>query len=239
MLSQIPLSQGTSGLRNVKLRPSRSMQCMQSGSGRALDIRETSISVAFSQLSLEDNRNDCGGNQVISTTMGPPPARLQKKSSNMNNSQPGLSETLDTPRACPESPRTPSQIPSRSKAIEDHKFFETPTKKLRKSPSKSSFSPYLNKESNVQNFTAWNVTERLDKMEGMYTNLKDTLESSVSERNSLEQEQSLLKAKGSCIHLNSIDIPLTKIVVELENMRSQLSSSNLSLQTDLKCFSKG
>ena len=196
MLTQIPLSQGTSGgLCYPRLRPSRSMQCMPSGP--IVGVRNPSISVAFSHLTLEDGPHGHDRYQVMSTVMGPPLARPRKMLSTLSLSEQSVvKDPLQSSKASLASPRTPSQIPTRSKRNEDRDVFETPTKKLRRSPSKASFSPFLNKDSNVQNFTAWNVTERIDKMESMYSSLKDTLESSVSERSILEQEQSLVKAKG-------------------------------------------
>lgn len=190
-------------LRIPKLRSSQSMHSIRTN--KSFEVRKPSISMAFSRLSVHDDSRGQHAHQVMSSTMGPPP---------LKGNTPRNSYAFEAFRVCdsegalvlynpaegsPTAPNTPSHLPIKSKVDTSVSIFETPCKKLRKSPSKTALSPFLSKDSNIQNFTAWNVTERLDRMEGMYSNLKSTLECSVTERTTLEQEQSLLKAKGELI----------------------------------------
>lgn len=63
----------------------------------------------------------------------------------------------------------------------------------------------------------WDVNGRLENMEAMYTKLQETLNGSSLERSGLEEAVKVFKAR----------------IAELETIRTQLSSSNQTLQSDL------
>ena len=101
------------------------------------------------------------------------------------------------PGDSPAAPITPSQIPVLSKA-EVLASPTTPCKSRRdplgKAPKPSPY--FLSKDSNTIGFAAWDVADRLERVESMYTEMKTTLEGTVTERHDLEHEQALLKHKG-------------------------------------------
>jgi kinesin family protein C1 len=57
-------------------------------------------------------------------------------------------------------------------------------------------TPYLTKDSNVPAFTAWDVHGRLEDMEAMYSELKETLNGTSLERNGLEEAVAVYKARS-------------------------------------------
>jgi hypothetical protein len=192
-------------LSNRKLRPSQSMHCIRPNKPHA--VRNSSISTALSKLSLEDPFEP-QGHQVMLNSMGPPPfkskAKLQgtyvvtaERRSQDLRSDHSLSLFQEN-KVRSEGPITPSHIPIRPKAEANNFNLETPCKIPLKSHTKSISlqSPYLNKASNLTNFTEWDVRERIERMEDMYKNLQNNLQSSVSERQSYDQEQALIKARG-------------------------------------------
>ena len=90
-------------------------------------------------------------------------------------------------------PKTPSQIPVLSKVEASNLSPVTPRKNPLLSPNKT---PYLSKDSNITAFTAWDVRGRLEDMEAMYSELKDTLSGTSMERNGLEEAVAVYKARS-------------------------------------------
>jgi kinesin family protein C1 len=89
-------------------------------------------------------------------------------------------------------PSTPSQIPILSRAEAPRATPATPSRVSKPSATKIQF---LTKDSNVTAFVAWDVRGRLEDMEAMYFELKDTLTGTSMERNGLEEAVAKFKAK--------------------------------------------
>ncbi|KAI9723344.1 MAG: hypothetical protein M1812_001228 [Candelaria pacifica] len=148
-----------------------------------------------------------------------------------------------------KAPITPSQIPRSITPFVPHK---TPSKTPRRSVSPKKSLPFLTRDSNTQ-ATAWDTRGRLEDMEGLYAELKDTMNSTTNERNGLEEAVGIYKARRtsfpsvrasiqtllakqpgimsqSCLKLTHL---LVSAVNELETIRAQLTAANATLQSDL------
>ena len=199
-----PSSHRQHSLQIKKLRGSQSMQSLRSKSS-VNNMREISVSTAMSKLSLDEH--DQIPHPAMSATMMPPPKRnalvhkhslqaLITRHMRLKNNENSL-VVYQGPGDSPAAPVTPSQIPVLSKA-EVLASPITPCKSRRdplgKTPKQSPC--FLSKNSNTVGFTAWDVADRLERVESMYTEMKTTLEGTVTERHDLEHEQALLKHKG-------------------------------------------
>lgn len=89
-------------------------------------------------------------------------------------------------------PKTPSQIPIPSKAEVSSATPATPSRVPIYSPIKP---PFLSKDSNITGFTGWDVRGRIEDMEAMYHELKDTMADTNMERRSLEEAVAHYKIK--------------------------------------------
>jgi kinesin family protein C1 len=89
-------------------------------------------------------------------------------------------------------PKTPSQIPILSKAEVSSATPATPSRVPIPSPVKT---PFLSKDSNITGFTGWDVRGRIEDMEAMYHELKDTMADTNMERRSLEEAVGHYKIK--------------------------------------------
>jgi kinesin family protein C1 len=105
-------------------------------------------------------------------------------------------------RALRDTPTTPSRMTPRSHRISPKKTPSrtTPSRSRKSSPKKTT---YLSKGSVVPAFTesdvgflAWDVRGRLEDMEAMYSELKDTLNGTTLERNGLDEAVAVYKARG-------------------------------------------
>lgn len=152
--------------------------------------REVSVSTALSRLRLEDHEaesllSDATNpyNYSLGLSMGPPgtvPRELRNDSSSNSLVLFGASEkSLSLPK-------TPSQIPIPSKAEVSSATPATPSRAPIPilSPLKT---PFLSKDSNITGFTGWDVRGRIEDMEAMYFELKDTMADTNVERRSLEE----------------------------------------------------
>lgn len=92
-------------------------------------------------------------------------------------------------------PKTPSQIPVLSKMEAWKDTPATPCKLLKQSPQKI---PYLTKDSNVTAFIAWDVDDRLERMESMYSKLEGTITSTTFDKSGLEEALAAYKARSEC-----------------------------------------
>jgi kinesin family protein C1 len=68
----------------------------------------------------------------------------------------------------------------------------TPSRAPISSPVKT---PFLSKDSNITGFTVWDVHGRIEDMEAMYFELKDTMADTNVERKSLEEAVRHFKIK--------------------------------------------
>ncbi|KAH7412781.1 P-loop containing nucleoside triphosphate hydrolase protein [Cadophora sp. MPI-SDFR-AT-0126] len=179
-----------------KLRAPHSMQSLRPQHSAA-NMRD--ISVIRSQEQHEY--------QASSTRMRPPPSLLSHKSF-ISSGLRGL--RIDSA----ETALSPSHIPVLSKAEASMEPPVTPRRTPKPSPQKT---PFLTKDSNVPGFTAWDVDVRIERMEGMFSEMQNKVTNTSLERSVLEEAIALYKER----------------ITELDGLRSQLSSSNMILQSDL------
>jgi len=241
--SSFPYSQEKSSLQSRKLRPYKSQHTLRPQPSIET-IRDISVSTAMSRLRLDSDVSPSKRqeHQAISSNMRPPTTKKLSHKPSINTGMRNLridrAETAlvlyELPGGNLVAPKTPSHIPVLSKADASGFSPITPCKTPRPiSPYKT---PYLTKDSNIPAFTAWDVHNRLEDVEAMYAELKQSMQSTSSERNGLEEAVSVYKARSksstSYIWRRMLIISLL-IVAELETLRLQLSSANKTLQSDL------
>jgi kinesin family protein C1 len=113
--------------------------------------------------------------------MGPPCAAKRKLKHENSSSALVL---LDSPENNIMLPKTPSQIPVRYRAEASIATPATPSRAPKSSPMKA---PFLSKDSNITGFhTEFDVRGRLDDMEILYSELKESMASTSLERRGLE-----------------------------------------------------
>jgi len=199
--SSFQYKQEKPGLQSKKLRAPRSLHSLRSQPSMG-KIREVSVSTAMSRLCLDGEVSPCPRqeHQAISSDMRPPPSKLSHKPSintGMRNLRIDSAETAlvlyQSPGDSLVAPKTPSHSRSHSKA---DPFFSpvTPHRNHRISPHKT---PYLTKDSNIPAITAWDVHNRLEDVEAMYAELKQSMQSTSSERNGLEEAVAVYKARST------------------------------------------
>ncbi|KAK8213913.1 P-loop containing nucleoside triphosphate hydrolase protein [Phyllosticta capitalensis] len=173
----------------------------------------------------------------------PQPGRLVKKASwdgSMRTLEPSrfAQASCDPIPEDPEPPATPSHIPRlQRQSVQQSGPFESssalsvqpiqatpfralsPLKTPKKSPCKEITTPYLNKDSNLRGpLPAWDTKGRLDEMEALYGELRQQVQSTKNERANIEEKVESHKAK----------------ITELEAIRSQLSSKNDAIRSELE-----
>ncbi|KAH7348469.1 P-loop containing nucleoside triphosphate hydrolase protein [Rhexocercosporidium sp. MPI-PUGE-AT-0058] len=217
----IKSNDGYQSLRSKKLRAPPSMQSLRPQRSAA-NMRDVSVSTAMSRLRLDGEVRSREPNeyQASSNRMRPPQSLLSHKSS-ISSGMRGLrvdsienALVLFEPPAESNAPKSPSHIPVLSKVEASMEPPITPRRTPKPSPQKT---PYLTKDSNVPGFTAWDVDVRIERMEGMFSEMQNKVTNTSLERSVLEEAISLYKER----------------ITELDGLRSQLSSSNMILQSDL------
>ncbi|PVH78112.1 kinesin-domain-containing protein [Cadophora sp. DSE1049] len=217
----IQSTDGYQSLRSKKLRAPHSMQTLRPQHSAA-NMRDVSVSTAMSRLRLdgEVKSKEQHEYQANSTRMRPPPSLLSHKSSissglrglRIDSAESAL--VLFEPPGESAAPKSPSHIPVLSKADASMEPPITPRRTPKHSPQKT---PFLTKDSNVPGFTAWDVDVRIERMEGMFSEMQNKVTNTSLERSVLEEAIALYKER----------------ITELDGLRSQLSSSNMILQSDL------
>jgi len=197
--SSFQYKQEKPGLQSHKLRAPKSCSSLRSQPSMG-NIREVSVSTAMSRLCLDGEASPCPRNehQAISSDMRPPPTKLSHKpsiSTGMRNLRKDSAETalvlFQTSADSLVAPKTPSHTRARSKA--DPFFSPVTPHRNPRSPHKT---PYLTKNSNVPAITAWDVRNRLEDVEAMYAELKQSMQSTSSDRNGLEEAVAVYKARS-------------------------------------------
>jgi len=197
---------GIPPLRNPKLRGSKSSHALWTLQEKST-LREVSVGAALSKLHQDDS--EAGSEPTLSQAL------LYSSSTssgsyvaghiNMRNSRPASrSDALvlfQEPHGSLVAPNTPSQIPVRTRAEASLATPATSSRITKPSPCKT---PFLSKDSNITNFTAWDVRGRLEDMEAMYSTLKDTVTGSTIERNGLEEAVSKYKLRCESPYIGSI-----------------------------------
>jgi kinesin family protein C1 len=205
-LNSIPSSfqytHGDPTLQSRKLRTPQSMHSLKSQQSIA-KIREVSVSTAMSRLRIDGEVTPTKPreHQAISPVMRPPPiTELSHKpsiSTGMRNLRIDSAENalvlFQSSGDSLVAPKTPSHIPKFSKGNAFDISPTTPRRTPRPFPQKT---PYLTKDSNIPAFIAWDVHGRLEDMEAMYSELKETLNGTSLERNGLEEAVAVYKARS-------------------------------------------
>jgi kinesin family member C1 len=201
--SSFPYTHEKSGLQSRKLRAHKSQHSLRSQQSMG-KIREVSVSTAMSRLCLDGEVSPCQRqeHQAISSDMRPPPtAKLSHKPSintGMRNLRIDSAEAAlvlyEAPGDSLVAPKTPSHIPVLSKA--DASGFSPITPRRTPRPMSPYKTPYLTKDSNIPAFTAWDVHNRLEDVEAMYAELKQSMQSTSTERNGLEEAVAVYKARS-------------------------------------------
>jgi kinesin family protein C1 len=202
----------SNGKRKGMMKPLPPIPSFFSSSRSTGNIRDVSVSTAMSRLCIDDLECNRSPEHQASSRIKPPSSpRLSHKPSiitGMRNLRLNDTSTenamvlYQAPGDSLVAPKTPSQIPvlvkSKSKALRDTPT--TPSRSHRSSPKKTN---YLSKNSVVPSFTesdvgflAWDVRGRLEDMEAMYSELKDTLNGTTLERNGLDEAVAVYKARG-------------------------------------------
>lgn len=203
--SPIQSSEQYGSLRCKKVRSRRSAQNLKTLQEGAL-LREVSVTAALSKLRLNDS--DFNNRTLRSTRISKPAApgsiRVSKTSayaamrkSRVDDTSGALIPFSATQRSL-ATPCTPSQIPILSRAEASYATPATPSRAFKPSTTKTQF---LTKESNIPAFIAWDVRGRLEDMEAMYCELKDTLTGTSMERNGLEEAVAKFKIKRMLCHI--------------------------------------
>lgn len=169
----------------------------------AANMRDVSVSTAMSGLRLdgEVRSKEQHEYQANSTRLRPPQSRLSHKSS-ISSGLRGLridsSETalvLFEPPGESAAPKSPCHIPVLSKAEASMEPPITPRRTPKPSPQKT---PFLTKDSNVPGFTAWDVDVRIERMEGMFSEMQNKVTNTSLERSVLEEAIALYKERSEC-----------------------------------------
>lgn len=103
---------------------------------------------------------------------------------------------VDAPRTPPARP--PQQDPATVIKNFEHALFSVtrtphPPRSLSRSPTKQMF---LTKESRLTNFAAWDVDERLQDLDTQFRQMKDVMNSTLTERKGLDEALELAKTRG-------------------------------------------
>ena len=199
-----------STLRNKKLPMPQSMHSLRSQRSIA-NIREVSVSIAMSRLRIggEVIPTKPHEHQAISPVMRlPTPTCLSQKPlistgmRNLRRESTGNALVLyQSPGDGLVAPKARSPIRKFPKANIFNASPATPCRIPRPFPQNT---PYLTKDSNLSAFIAWDVHGRLEDMEAMYSELKETLTGTSLERNGLEEAVAVYKARSqSSVLINS------------------------------------
>lgn len=158
--------------------------------------REVSVSTALSRLRIEDHEAESllpdatkPFNYSPGLLMGPPGTLPRELRNDCNSNSLVLFGASEKSFSLP---KTPSQIPIPSKAEVSSATPATPSRAPIPSPVKT---PFLSKDSNITGFIGWDVHSRIEDMEAMYFELKDSMADTNVERRSLEESVSHYKIK--------------------------------------------
>ena len=198
--------------RTRKMRSAVSHDSLASQSQRSRDI--SILSRKMGGLSIHDKPADTrktrNGGQVIT--------KQREQSSHCGNSAPDSKCEAPSSRRVREEgaarpqfrpaefsrPTTPTQNPNVKLELEKMETLLKSVCLTPGSPTKSS-SPvklsFLNKESNLKSFTAWDVDERLLSVENQFKVMKEAMNVSLTDRKTLEDAVDLAKTRGKFLDL--------------------------------------
>lgn len=188
-------------LQCKKTRVTKSLKSLNSQSSLNRN-RDTSVSTALSRLHIQEfNPASELGYEAFTNTMKPPQRKVESHIPSITNgirnmridSNERALVLFQTSKDSLVAPKTPSHIPVLSKVEARNLTPVTPCRAINHSPTKT---PFLSKDSNITAFTAWDVDARIDKMESMYSELKNTMSDTSLQRKTLEEAQEVYKSRS-------------------------------------------
>ncbi|KAK6586438.1 hypothetical protein PZA11_001495 [Diplocarpon coronariae] len=225
-LTTIPSSveSGHASIQSRKLRHPQSAQALRPARSTA-NFRDISVATAMARLRLdgEVKSNSMHEHQASSTKLQPARRSAINHKSSITRGLRGLeidsAESVivlfQPPEESSVALMTPSHIPVLSKCEAIMEPPMTPRRTPKPSPQKT---PFLTKDSNVPGFTAWDVGERMERMEGLFSDIQSKVTSTTLERSVFEEAIAMYKER----------------IADLNALQSQLSSSNTNLQSNLE-----
>ncbi|EKD17558.1 kinesin [Drepanopeziza brunnea f. sp. 'multigermtubi' MB_m1] len=222
-----------------KLRQPQPTQALRHAESSA-NIRDVSVSTALSRLCIdgEVKSKDMSEYQANSTRMRPPKRLGLGHKSSIRGLRIDSTENalmLFQPlEESSEAPVSPSHIPKLSRS---DPFMDpvTPRRTPKPSPQKT---PFLTKDSNVPGFTAWDVDDRVARMEGMVSGIFSEIEQRVSkttlEKNAFEEAVTLFKARKLSSSNASLQGDLNEMRSKVDSLHQDLLAANASLSEQLR-----
>jgi hypothetical protein len=109
-------------------------------------------------------------------------------------------DSTPSPQKQAASHQAPPQTPLRTRqgdgeAFLDHAHAIVMDMIMTPSPTKSSV-PYLTKDSDIKNFTGWDVDERLQQVESQFKAIKEVMDVSLTDKKRLEEAIDVTKTRG-------------------------------------------
>jgi hypothetical protein len=173
----------------------------------------TILTGKLDKLKLEDGEvreEQARGSQAVSEAIPPAATRQSSRLVQLDDkvtvrparTEEDVSATANKPLDAPCLPPPVPETPRHPEALLDLRVEQlgcsikeakaaSPTKSA--SPLKQ---PYLSKESNLRNFTVWDVDDRLDGIDAHFKDLKDVLSLSLNDRKVLEDAVDIAKRRG-------------------------------------------
>ncbi|KAK6836146.1 P-loop containing nucleoside triphosphate hydrolase protein [Apiospora arundinis] len=190
--------------------------------------REASICDQMASLTIEGKGSDAPApNELDQANPGrqtpPPRSSLLMPPPNFKTPQ-RVIEPEGSPSARPsvqEGPVVP-KTPTLEQFEQQTRSFESAYKSIRAAKVAASHSPlkspsYVNRFSNVTNFVAWDVDERLGTFESEFKAMKDIINHSIIGQKTLEEDVAAFRHKAT----------------ELESLKSDLESKKSEMQSEL------
>lgn len=165
-------------------------------------MRDVSVSTALSKLNIDEGPPQAQGkeHQAISSSINSTAVHCHKASistglRNLKLDGTERSVVLFQPPEDSLVAPTPSKIP----VFKPEAVAATPATPSRTPKTCPHRTQFLSKDSNISTFTAWNVVDRMETMESMFEELKDTFSGTTAERAHLEEAMGLYKARSEFI----------------------------------------
>lgn len=202
-LAKHPSSSSKVPIINPKVRKCHSVNDMGIAYAQPLPTaREASICQALTSFRIGEEKSPSrdGRNQVVSSPETPTP--VFKVPSNITMRSRGHGDKPEASergkfRDGPVVPKTPTPKEMMQQlARVDSTYRAARTPLMSPSPTKASF---LTKESNLHNFVAWDVDERLGNFESEFKAMKEMINNSISGQKSLEDDVAAVRQKGEYV----------------------------------------
>ena len=167
------------------------------------------------ELNIQDNNVGSASeprNQVVSNSGHCPTAHSRQSNDRLEhvtlrpgrqyeNGQQAVVRAEESAVSSVARPKTPPHTAQQALAmIKDFGDSLASAAKTPRSPVKSPCSkkvPFLTKESNTRNFTAWDVDERLSELDNQFKVMKEVMNVSLTDRKAMDEAINLAKTRGT------------------------------------------